>query len=167
METNSTRKLQHVLDTINPNWYCPWSPFCCRGSLSPLIPPDGGGHNQKCIRSKNRWRFEKPTFPDLSLCALAPGWFEYSKCPKKASCLWIRRFSSHVKRCMHVCLQRFTRELNRLNQRQGTFLGHLKCSNHPEAKAQSCRSQKVGFSKCHLFFDLMHFHPWPLPSCGF
>ena len=36
LETNSTRKLQHVLDTINQNWFCPWSLFCCRGSLSPL-----------------------------------------------------------------------------------------------------------------------------------
>ena len=26
---NSPRKLQLVLDTINPNWFCPWSPFCC------------------------------------------------------------------------------------------------------------------------------------------
>ena len=33
--TNSPEKLQHVLDTINPNWFCPWSPFCCTSSLSP------------------------------------------------------------------------------------------------------------------------------------
>ena len=31
---NSTKKL-HVLDTINPNWFCPWSRFCCITSLSP------------------------------------------------------------------------------------------------------------------------------------
>ena len=36
LDTNSTRKLQDVLDTINQNWLCPWSLFCCRGSLSPL-----------------------------------------------------------------------------------------------------------------------------------
>ena len=29
LETNSSRKLQHVLDTINPNWFCPWGLFCC------------------------------------------------------------------------------------------------------------------------------------------
>ena len=34
LKTNSTRKLNYVLDTLNPNWFCPWSPFCCRGSLS-------------------------------------------------------------------------------------------------------------------------------------
>ena len=28
-------------------------------------------------------------------------------------------------------------------------------------------SQKVGFSKWRLFFDLMYFRPWPLPSGGF
>ena len=32
---DSPEKLQHVLETINPNWFCPWSPFCCTTSLSP------------------------------------------------------------------------------------------------------------------------------------
>ena len=36
LDMNSTRKLQDVLDIINQNWLCPWSLFCCRGSLSPL-----------------------------------------------------------------------------------------------------------------------------------
>ena len=33
--TNSPEKLQHVLNTINPNWFCPWSPFCCTSSSHP------------------------------------------------------------------------------------------------------------------------------------
>ena len=69
--------------------------------------------------------------------------------------------------CRRVCLQRFTRELKRPNQRQGAFLRHLKCRNHPGTKVQSFSTQKVGFSKWCLFFDSMHFRPWPLPSGGF
>ena len=53
------------------------------------------------------------------------------------------------------------------NQRQGAFLGHLKCPNHPKYEAKSCSTQKVGFSKWCPFFDLMHFRPWPLLSGGF
>ena len=64
-------------------------------------------------------------------------------------------------------MQRFMRELKRPNQRQGAFLGHLKCTNHPVYEAQSGGTQKAGFLKCYLFFDLMHFRPWPLPSGGF
>ena len=89
------------------------------------------------------------------------------KCPKNGPCLWFGRFSSRVKRCTRVRLQRFTRELKRPNQRQGAFLRHLKCTNHPGYEAQSCSTQKVGFSKWRLFFDSMHFRPWPLPSGGF
>ena len=89
------------------------------------------------------------------------------KCLKNAPCLWFGRFSSRVKRCRHWCVQRFKRELECPNQRQGTFLGHLKSSNHPGPKVQSCRSQKVGFSKWCLFFDSMNFRPSPLPSGGF
>ena len=59
------------------------------------------------------------------------------------------------------------RELKRPNQRQGAFLRHLKCTNHPGYEAQSCSTQKVGFSKWRLFFDSMRFRPWPLPSGGF
>ena len=33
LETNSPRKLQHVLDTVNLNWFCPWGPFCCITSV--------------------------------------------------------------------------------------------------------------------------------------
>ena len=130
-------------------------------------PPDGRGHGLKCIESKNRRHFEKPTFWVLQLCASCPGWFVHFKCLKNAPCLWFGRFSSRVKRCTRVCLQRFTRELKRPNQRQGAYLRHLECPNHPMPKAQSCRSQKVGFSKWCLFFISMQFWPWPLPSGGF
>ena len=68
-------------------------------------------------------------------------------CPKNAPCLIFRRFSSRVKRCRHMRVQRFMRELNRPNQRQGAFLSHLECPNHPGYEAQSCSTQKVGFSK--------------------
>ena len=34
-------------------------------------PPDGAEHDQKCIKSKNRRHFEKPTFWDIQLCCLA------------------------------------------------------------------------------------------------
>ena len=49
-----------------------------------------------------------------------------------------------MKHCIRVCLQRFKRELKRPNQRQGAFLGPLKCLNDPGTKVQSCRPQKVG-----------------------
>ena len=64
-------------------------------------------------------------------------------------------------------MQRFMRELKRPNQRQGAFLRHLKCTNHPGYEAQSCSTQKVGFSKWRPFFDLMYFRLSPLPSGGF
>ena len=89
------------------------------------------------------------------------------ECLKNASCLWFGHFSSRVKRCTRVCLQRFTRELKRPNQRQGAFLRHLKCTNHPGYEAQSCSTQKVGFSKWRPFFDSMRFRLSPLPSGGF
>ena len=66
-----------------------------------------------------------------------------------------------------ACLHRFTRELKRLNQRQGASLRDLKCTNHPEYEMQSCSTKKVGFSKWCLFFDSMHFRPWHLPFGGF
>ena len=34
-------------------------------------PPDGAEHVQKCIKSKNRRHFEKPTFKVIQLCCLA------------------------------------------------------------------------------------------------
>ena len=89
------------------------------------------------------------------------------KCLKNAPCLWFGRFSSDVKRCRHTRVQCFMSELKRPNQRQGAFLRHLKCTNHPGYEAQSCSTQKVGFSKWRPFFDSMHFRPWPLPSGGF
>ena len=88
-------------------------------------------------------------------------------CPKNAPFLWFGCFSLDVKRCIRVCLQRFTRELKRPNQRQGAFLRHLKCTNHPGYEAQSCSTQKVGFSKWRPFFDSMRFRLSPLPSGGF
>ena len=130
-------------------------------------PPEGTGHDQKCIKSKNQHHFEKPTFWHLQLYTLGLGWFLHFKCPKKAPCFWLGHFSSRVKRCIRMCLQGFTRELKHSNQRQGAFIGHWKCRNHPGLKVQSCRSQKVGFSKWCLFFDLMNFRPSPLPSGGF
>ena len=66
-----------------------------------------------------------------------------------------------------MCMQCFLWELKRLNQRQGAFLRHLECLNHPWYEAQSCSTKKVGFSKWDPFFDSMHFRPWPLPSGGF
>ena len=89
------------------------------------------------------------------------------KCLKNAHCLWFERFSSRVKRCRHTRVQRFMRELKRPNQRQGAFLRHLKCTNHPGHEAQSCSTQKVGFSKWRPFFDSMRFRLSPLPSGGF
>ena len=64
-------------------------------------------------------------------------------------------------------MQPFMLELICPDQRQDAFLRHLECPNHPGTKAQSCRSQKVGFSKWCLFFDSMNFRPSPLPSGGF
>ena len=122
---------------------------------------------KKTFNQKTDTTLKKPTFWDLQLCSLGQGWFRHSKCLKCAACLWFRRFSSHVKRCRHTGMQCFTRELKCPNQRQGAFLRHLKCTNHPGYEAQSCSTQKVGFSKWRPFFDSMHFRPWPLPSGGF
>ena len=130
-------------------------------------PPDGRGHGLKCIKSKNRRHFEKPTFWVLQLCASYPGWFVHLKCLKNAPFIWFGCFSSRVKRCRHTRMHRFTRELKYSKQTQGAFLGPLKCSNHPGAEVQSCRSQKVAFTKWCLFFDSMHFWPYPQPSGGF
>ena len=117
-------------------------------------PPDGRGHGLKCIESKNGRHFDKPTFWVLQLWISYSRWFMHFKCLKNAPCLSFGRFSSNMKRCRHTRMQRFTRELKRPNQRQGPFLGHLKCSNHPGTKVQSCRYQKVGFTKWRRFFDL-------------
>ena len=121
----------------------------------------------KMHRIKNRRHYFTATFWDLQLCAFVTGWYEHSKGPKSASCLWFGCFSSRVKRCIRVCLQRFTRELKRPNQRQDAFLSPLKCSNHPGTKVQSCRSQKVGFSKWRRFFDPMQFAYAQCPLVGF
>ena len=125
--------------------------------------------------SKNGCHFELPTFWILQLCTLVLGWFVHFKCLKNAPCLWFERFSSRVKRCRHTRLQRFTRELKRPNQRQGAFLRHLKCTNHPGYEAQSCSTQKVGFQsgvlfliRCILDHDLCHlldlFKKFPIPE---
>ena len=124
-------------------------------------------HCLKCIKSKNQRYYILPTFWDLQLCTLVSGWFEHFKWPKNGPCLWFGRFSSRVKRCIRVCLQRFTRELKCLNHTQGAFLGPLKCSNHPGTKVQSCRSQKVGKIKCRWFFDSMQFAYAQCPLVGF
>ena len=153
--TNSPRKSEHVLDTINQNWFCPWGPFCCRSSYLHIKPTRGHWAWANYIESKNRRHFSIPTFSDLQLCTLVLGWFEHFKGPKNATFLWFRCFSSRVKHCRRVFLQRFTRELKRPNQRRGAFLGPLKCSNHPGTKVQSWRSQKVGIEKWRRFFDSM------------
>ena len=64
-------------------------------------------------------------------------------------------------------MHRFTRELKRLKQTQGAFLGPLKCSNHLEIKVKSCRSQKVGIEKWRRFFDSMQFAHAHCPLVGF
>ena len=75
-------------------------------------------------------------------------------------------FKSILTHC-DVCLKRFMRELKRPNQRQGAFLGPLKCSNHLETKVKSCRSQKVGIKKWRRFFDSMQFAHAQCPLVGF
>ena len=54
--TNSPEKLQHVLDTINPNWFCTWSLFCCRTSLSPKKST-----KRLCLFVEARGFFYQPT----------------------------------------------------------------------------------------------------------
>ena len=105
---NSSKMSEHVLDTMHPNWFCPWGPFCCK-VLSFL--PSYKIHERVLSMAKIHWikrqhHFEKATFWDLQL--------------------WFVHFSSHVKCCRHVCVQHFTSELKCPNQRQGAFLGHLK-----------------------------------------
>ena len=155
--TNSPRKSEHVLDTINQNWFCPWGPFCCRSSYLHIKPTRGHWARADCIESKNQRHFSIPTFSDLQLCTLVLGWFEHFKGPKNAPLLWFGSFSSRVKRCRHTRLQCFTRELKHLNQRQDAFFGPIKCLNHHETKVQSCRSQRVGRTKWRWFFDWMQF----------
>ena len=100
--TNSPRKSEHVLDTINQNWFCPWGPFCCRSSYLHIKPTRGHWALRKCIKSKNRNHFVIPIFGDLQLCTLVPGWLEHFKGPKNAPCLWFGHFSSRVKHCRRV-----------------------------------------------------------------
>ena len=130
-----------------------------------INPPDGG-YGLKCIESKNRRHFEKPTIWVLQLCTSYPGWFMHFKCPKNAPCLWFRCFSSRMKHYRHTCKTCFMQELKRPNQRQRPFLRHWKCPNQNRYEAQSCSTKKVGFSKWQLFFDSMHFRTCPLPSGG-
>ncbi len=40
------------------------------GPLFSKNPQDGAEHVQKCIKSKNRHHFERPTFSDIQLCCL-------------------------------------------------------------------------------------------------
>ena len=89
------------------------------------------------------------------------------KCPKNAPCLWFGCFSSRVKCCIRVCLQRFMRELKPPNQRQGAFLGPLKCSNYLQTKVKSCRYKKVSIKKWRRFFDSMQFAYAQCPLVGF
>ena len=71
-------------------------------------------------------------------------WFLHFKRLKNAPCLWIGCFSSRVKRCIQVCLQRFMQELKLPNQRQGV--------SSWEWSAKLLYS-KSWFSKWRPFFD--------------
>ena len=102
---NSSKKSEHVLDTMHQNWFCPWGPFFCKVPSFISNPWEGTEHGQNTLNQKTT-HFEKATFWDLQL--------------------WFVHFSSHVKCCRHVCVQHFTSELKCPNQRQGAFLGHLK-----------------------------------------
>ena len=165
--TNSPRRSEDVLDTINQNWFWPWGPFCCRSSFLHIKPTRGHWAWANCIESKNRRHFFMPTFWDLQLFTLVSRWFEHFKGPKNAPWVCFGRFSSRVKRCIRVCLQRFTRELKRLNQTQGAFLDLLKSSNHLQTKVKSCRSQNVGIKKWRRFFHSMQFAHAQCPLVGF
>ena len=50
------------LDTINQNWFCPWSLFCCRGSLSPLTSTRWQRHWSKMHQIKNQTSLWKTNF---------------------------------------------------------------------------------------------------------
>ena len=102
MLMNSSKKSEHVLDTMHQNWFCSWGPLCCNFLPSYKI------HERvlsmaKMHRIKKQHHFEKATVWDLQL--------------------WFVHFSSHAS---HVYVQRFTSELKCLNQRQGTLLSLLK-----------------------------------------
>ena len=60
---NSSKKPEHVLDTMHQNWFCPWGPFCCK-VLSFL--PSYKIHERilsmaKMHRIKKHHHFEKAT----------------------------------------------------------------------------------------------------------
>ena len=165
--TNSSRKSEHVLDNINQNWFYPWGLFCCRSSYLHIKPTRGHWALRNCIESKKRWHNFIPTFWDLQLCTLVSRWFKHFQGPKNALCLRFQRFSSRMKHCIPVCLQRFTRELKCPKQRQDAFLGALKCFNHLGIKLQSCTSPKVGITKWFLFFVLMQFLNAQCPLVSF
>ena len=165
--TNSPRRSEHVLDTINQNWFWPWGPFCCRSSFLHIKPTRGHWAWANCIESKNRYHSIIPTFWDLQLFTLVRRWFEYFKGPKNAPCVWFGRLSSRMKRGRHTHMPRFTRELKCPKQTPGAFLGPLKSSNHLETKVKSCRSQKVGIKKWRQFFDSMQFAHAQCPLVGF
>ena len=71
MEKNITLE---IFASLTPFW-CKEKVAIWQKILSTLSffvnPPDGAEHVQKCIESKNRHHFEKPTFLDVQLCCLA------------------------------------------------------------------------------------------------
>ena len=72
--TNSPEKLQHVLDTINPNWFCPWSPFCRITSLSPL-------KSTLWQRPWSKRHWIKKLVLQSNVCFLIWCIFDHSQCP--------------------------------------------------------------------------------------
>ena len=81
---NSSKKSEHVLDTMHQNWFCPWGPFCCK--VLSFLPSykiyERVWAWPKCIKSKKQHHFEKATHWDLKL--------------------WFVHFSFHVKRFRQV-----------------------------------------------------------------
>ena len=102
LKEKKCKPIPPVLDTMKQNWFCLWSRFCCRGSLSHLKSTRWQLTWSKMHLIKKQTPLLKPTFCDLQFCTLVPGWLEHFKWPKNVPCLWFGRFSSLVKRCTRV-----------------------------------------------------------------
>ena len=62
-------------------------------------PPEGTGHHQKRIESKNQHHFENPTFKDVQLCPLSQNY----SLTLKADISTLSFLSSDKKRCTRIC----------------------------------------------------------------
>ena len=127
---NSSKMSEHVLDTMHPNWFCPWGPFCCK-VLSFL--PSYKIHERvlsmaKMHRIKKQHHFEKATLWDLQLCFV--------------------HFSSHVKCFTRICATFHVRA--KMPKPKTRYILRA-------IKVKRCRSQKFAFQSNVGFFDLMHF----------